>query len=308
MKIVKLILTVLCLFTIGVFPAQMALAETGEPTTAIFEVNGVTVSPAEATLGQKVIIAANIKNIGSAEGTYTAVLLINNKNTDSKDITLIAGEAKVVEFEYTPTEEGTYNASVGNKGASFKVVSGKLRVGPTVVLRPVEDQITIRQDGLVELYIDNPSLNEATLHVDLRVSVPSGLHVYGQGFSLAGAAGTLYGQLDVRPGSAQTVYMNIKASESAVGKNFYIHFSGLYYAGENKDLYNPISLTHPIWVVAASPEPDNPEPTNDDQVPQSSNPGGWPWWAWVVIVSVLLGGIATVFAAKSRHTDISIEK
>jgi hypothetical protein len=289
-------------------PAQAAMAQTGDQVTSKFDVTSVTVALSESTLGQKVTITANVKNSGDATGTYSAALLINGKTEGSKDVTLTAGEAKAVEFEYTPTVEGTYNIEVGGKKASLKVVAGKLRVGPTVVLRPVEDEITIRQDGLVELYIDNPSLNEATLHVDLRVSVPSGLHVYGQGFGLAGAAGTMYGQLDVRPGSAQTVYMNVKASESAVGKTFYIHFSGIYYAGENKDLYNPISLTHPITITQASPEPESAKLTNSEQVTIPSNPSGWPWWAWVVIACVVLGGIATIFAARARHTEVSIEK
>jgi len=308
MKVLKRILAILCLVTLLMLPAQAAMAQTGDQATAKFEVTSITVAPSESTLGQKVTITVNVKNSGDAEGTYTAALKVNNNIVDSKDVILAAGEAKAVEFEYTPTTEGSYNIEVGSQKASLKVVAGKLRVGPTVVLRPVEDTISTRQDGLVELFIDNPSLNEATLHFDLTVSVPSGLHVYGQGFSLAGAAGTLYGQLDVSPGSAKTVFMNIKASESAVGKNFYVHFSGIYYVGENKDLYNPISLTHPIWVTQASPEPDNSNPTNSEQVPLSSNPSGWPWWAWVVIASVVLGGVATIFAARARHTEVSIEK
>jgi len=308
MKVLKRILAILCLVTLLMLPAQAAMAQTGDQATAKFEVTSLTVAPSEPTLGQKVTITANIKNSGDADGTYSAVLMVNGKTEGSKDVTLTAGEAKAVEFEYTPTVEGMYNIEIGGKKTALRVLAGKLRVGPTVVLRPVEDEITTRQDGLVELYIDNPSLNEATLHVDLRVSVPSGLHVYGQGFSLAGAAGTMYGQLDVRPGSAQTVFMNVKAAQSAVGKNFYIHFSGIYYPGENKDLYNPISLTHPISVIQASPEPENPNLTNSEQVPASSNPGGWPWWAWVVIASVVLGGTATIFAARSRHTEVSIEK
>jgi hypothetical protein len=65
-------------------------------------------------------------------------------------------------------------------------------VGPTVFLRPVNDVVTRGQDGLVELYVDNPSLNEVTLNVDARISVPSGIQVYGQGFGQADAAGTVY--------------------------------------------------------------------------------------------------------------------
>ena len=56
------------------------------------------------------------------------------------------------------------------------VAEQKFRVGPTVVLRPVNDVITKDEDGLVELYVDNPSLNDVTLNVDARISVPSGIH------------------------------------------------------------------------------------------------------------------------------------
>ena len=68
--------------------------------------------------------------------------------------------------------------------------AAKFRVGPTVKIRPVNDEINKSTDGLIELYMDNPSLNDVTLNVDARISVPSGIHVYGQGFGEAGAAGT----------------------------------------------------------------------------------------------------------------------
>jgi hypothetical protein len=128
----------------------------------------------------------------------------------------------------------------------------KFRVGPTVVLRPVNDVITKNQDGLVELYIDNPSLNDVTLNVDARISVPSGIHVYGQGFAQTGAAGTVYGIFSVPPGNARTIYVNIKGEK--VGTST-VHFSGLYWPGDNKDDYNPISLSHPFVVEQASKNP-----------------------------------------------------
>jgi len=129
------------------------------------------------------------------------------------------------------------------------VAEQKFRVGPTVVLRPVNDIITENEDGLVELYIDNPSLNDVTLNVDARISVPSGIHVYGQGFGQAGAAGTVYGTFSVPPGSARTIYIDIKGEK--VGTST-VHFSGLYWPGDNKDNYNPISLTHPFEVKEPS--------------------------------------------------------
>jgi hypothetical protein len=136
----------------------------------------------------------------------------------------------------------------------------KFRVGPTVVLRPVNDVITENEDGLVELYIDNPSLNDVTLNVDARISVPSGIHVYGEGFGQAGAAGTVYGTFSMPPGSARTIYINIKGDK--VG-TFTVHFSGMYWPGDDKDSYNPISLTHPFEVKEPSENPEE-APSSDE--------------------------------------------
>ncbi len=135
----------------------------------------------------------------------------------------------------------------------------KFRVGPTVVLRPVNDVISENEDGLVELYIDNPSLNDVTLNVDARISVPSGIHVYGEGFGQAGAAGTVYGTFSVPPGTARTIYLDIKGDK--VG-TFTVHFSGMYWPGDDKDSYNPISLTHPFEVKEPSANPEE-APSSD---------------------------------------------
>ncbi len=136
--------------------------------------------------------------------------------------------------------------------ATTEVKPGKFRVGPTVRIRPLNDEITKDQDGLVELYMDNPSLNDVTLSVDARISVPSGIHVYGQSFGEAGAAGMVYGKFDVPPGSARTINIVIKAEK--IG-DFSAQFSGMYWPGENKDAYQPISLTHPFKVSAPSKDP-----------------------------------------------------
>ena len=128
----------------------------------------------------------------------------------------------------------------------------KFRIGPTVRIRPLNDEINKNQDGMVELYFDNPSINDVSLTVDARISVPSGIHVYGQGFGQAAAAGMVYGVFDVPPGTARTINIVIKAEK--VG-DFSAQFTGTYYPDGNKDAYQPISLTHPFKVSAVSAEP-----------------------------------------------------
>jgi len=144
----------------------------------------------------------------------------------------------------------------------------KFRVGPTVRIRPLNDEITKNQDGLVEIYFDNPSINDWPLTVDARISVPSGVHVYGQGFGAAAAAGMVYGMFEVPPGTARTINIVIKAEK--VG-DFSAQFTGTYYPGDNKDMYQPIYLTHPFKVSAASADPLS-EPATSETGKEESKP------------------------------------
>ena len=120
----------------------------------------------------------------------------------------------------------------------------RFRVGPTVRIRPINDEIKNGQDGMVELYMDNPSLNDVSLNVDIRINIPSGIHIIGEGFGEI--SGTVYGTFSVLPGNAKTIYITVKADKNG---DFSAQFSGLYWPGDNKDAYQPISLTHPFKVI-----------------------------------------------------------
>ncbi|MDD1744691.1 MAG: hypothetical protein LUQ20_02605 [Candidatus Methanoperedens sp.] len=133
---------------------------------------------------------------------------------------------------------------------------GKFRVGPSITLRPVTDVIETNQDGIVELFMNNPSLNEVTLNVDARISVPSGIHVYGESFAQAAGAGVAYGTFTVPPGTARTITVVVKADKSARIGSHTISFTGLYWPGENKDNYQPLSLTYSVTVKEPSKAPE----------------------------------------------------
>ena len=156
----------------------------------------------------------------------------------------------------TPTEEPTAEPT-----------EAKFRVGPTVTLRPVNDVIDKSQDGLVELYMNNPSVNDVTLTADVQISVPSGIHVYGEGFGYGGAAGTVAGKFEVPPGTVRTIHINIKSEKTG---DFMVHFTGLYWPGDDKDAFQQISLTHPLTVNEPSVNPNDPKPINEPN-PNESN-------------------------------------
>ena len=164
-------------------------------------------------------------------------------------------------------------------------VQSAFRVGPTVRLRPVNDVIDKDLDGIVEILFRNPILNDTTMMADLTVSIPSGFHLYGEGFATDISAGAASGFFQVPPGQSRTVYINIKAEKTGRAT---VHFSGSYWPEGNKDLFNPVSLTHPFVVNEPSQDPFTESPVNPGQVPAAPPPA------------------ATVVPAPSQQEDPSV--
>jgi len=195
----------------------------------------------------------------------------------------------------TPTIE-----QIAAETATPAPTEAKFRTGPTVTLRPVTDVIDKSQDGLVELYMYNPTVNDVTLTADVQISVPSGIHVYGTGFGSGGAAGTVAGTFTVPPGAARTVNINIKAERTGTVT---VHFTGLYWPGDDKDAFQQISLTHPLTVKEPSPNPTDPEPTGK---------AGMNELPYTYIIVGCLAVIAIVFIAmmlrKPPKTEVVIEE
>ncbi len=214
---------------------------------------------------RKVFIVLTILSI--CMGTVSIAMAEDNA-TDTPIVTPTATSTEAATVTQT-AEQPTVTTVVPTVVAT----EGKFRVGPTVRIRPLNDVISKDQDGLIELYMDNPSLNDVTLSVDARIAVPSGIHVYGQSFGEAGAAGMVYGTFTVPPGSARTINIVIKAEKMG---DFSAQFSGMYWPGDNKDAYQPISLTHPFKVTAPSKDPlkdTSGDAGGDKETPTPRSPG-----------------------------------
>jgi len=100
-----------------------------------------------------------------------------------ENITANATESMIV----TATAIAMNIATVFPTGTTL--VEPRFRVGPTVTLHPVNGVVDKSQDGLVELYMDTPFLDDVTFNVDARINIPSGIHMYGEGFVQAGVTG-----------------------------------------------------------------------------------------------------------------------
>ena len=140
-------------------------------------------------------------------------------------------------------------------------------------LRPVNDVIDQNKDGIVEVLFRNPALNETVMVVDLTVSVPAGIHIYGEGYAQSSAAGAASNTYRVVPGQSQTVKLFVKSEK--VGR-YTIDFSSVYWPEGNRDLNNPVSLTHPFDVRAPSPDPFSSTPTDQSEQPAAAAPTSAP--------------------------------
>jgi hypothetical protein len=157
------------------------------------------------------------------------------------------------------------------------------RIGPTVSLRPLNSEINKSQDGIVELFLNNPSLNDCPLEVDMVISVPSDIYINAQDGGMSGGAGTVTGHFSVSPGSSRTITLHIKGEK--VG-TFPVHFGGNYWPGTNKDQWNPINLDNSFEVTETRNPYWDPNGQND-VVPKHEIPYTYLLGGMTVIIGII---------------------
>ena len=264
----------------------IALAQTPAPPHLFLGHEGaVTRGPENEPVGSGTISAwVDGKNVASGAVTNGAYQLqveepsgysfsskvvtftVDGSSTDANGIWRKGG-ADVLSLKVMADSYGTSGPSTsGSDGSGF-------RENPTTRLRPVQDRITSDQDGIIEVFIVNPSVNEVTISVDIVIAVPSGVHVYGEGFACsATGAGACSGSFTILPAQSKTVVVNIKSDK--IGSHI-VHFSGYWWPGEDRDMRQPISLTHPFEVVSpsasASPTKELAAMTPTDPAPAESS-------------------------------------
>lgn len=211
----------------------------------------------------------------------------------------------IVPMAIVSAEDTQNNTTRGNvvgqstvEQPTIKATEGKFRVGPTVRIRPLNDIINKSADGIIEIYFDNPAVNDLPLTAEIHITAPSGINVYGQGFGEAQAAGVLYAKMVIPPGTVRMAYINVKAEKTG---NFYAQLSGLYYAGENKDNYQPLSLTYPFSVYEPSPDPKRSVLTNPEQIPGGSG------WTDKIIPGIIIAIVAGLIGLGYKIVEIKYQ-
>ncbi|MFC2057089.1 CARDB domain-containing protein [Chloroflexota bacterium] len=93
------------------------------PVPAAFTTSGLSISPSDVSVGERVTISSLITNTAELSGSYTASLKINNVVVDTKDVTLEGGVSQTVTFTVTQDVAGTYAVIVGTQSGTFNVTA-----------------------------------------------------------------------------------------------------------------------------------------------------------------------------------------
>ena len=114
-------------------PATTPPAAPSNPTGLLASANVVldklTITPAQANLGQTITITIEVTNKGTVDGKYTVVLVEKPVPQVTSSIleyanlvTLKAGETQIVTFTTSQTAVGTYAVEVGTKSGQYSVI------------------------------------------------------------------------------------------------------------------------------------------------------------------------------------------
>ena len=88
---------------------------------AIFEASSLVIIPSSVHPGEEVTISVDVTNSGNIEGTYTAILEVNDIVEETKDVIVAPGETETVIFTTSRTEAGTYSVTIAELSGTFTV-------------------------------------------------------------------------------------------------------------------------------------------------------------------------------------------
>jgi len=119
-RTVDLIIVVMIIVAIAIGGYNYYVVTLSPPLKkAEFQVTDLTVYPAEAGVGQPIIISANVTNVGEEAGNYSVNLTINNVVKETKTIQLLGNESRIVEFMVTENNEGSYSVKIEGLNGTF---------------------------------------------------------------------------------------------------------------------------------------------------------------------------------------------
>lgn len=197
----------------------------------------------------------------------------------------------------TADENVTANATTNETSAQTPIVTYAtptataqpatgFRREPYVVFQPANTKITTDAHGSVELYMENPEVNDVVLHVSAKIHAPPNLYLYGSFGGVAAATGVVTAKFDIPPGSHKTVKAIIQPTRTGV---YLLGCYATYYPVGHKELASDISSSYEMTVEGIPPPPTvtpTPEPTH---APTPAPTRGIPGFEAMFVIAGVLG-------------------
>ena len=115
---------------------------------AEFKVVSHTITPNPAKVGEEIEITIEVQNLGEAEGTYVASLILDGIAEETKETTLGGGVTESVSFSISRDSPGTYEIEIGGVKDVIRVIQPvRLPTGTYLVKK--------LSGGLGELTVEN---------------------------------------------------------------------------------------------------------------------------------------------------------
>ncbi len=128
-----LIVAVIVVAAVAVY---LAFRPRPTPPPGEFELSNLLIEPTEVDEGDSVTISVNVTNVGETNVTGKIYLMLNDKQEDSQEVTLEAGESRIVTFTVTKSA-GDYDVAIFGTD-----LTGTLTVVPPIVMGTT-DKITV---------------------------------------------------------------------------------------------------------------------------------------------------------------------
>jgi len=88
---------------------------------AILGLSNLLITPASVDPDEEVMVSVEVTNTGNIEGTYNAILMINDTTEQTEDVIVAPGATENATFMTSRTELGTYSVAIAELSGTFTV-------------------------------------------------------------------------------------------------------------------------------------------------------------------------------------------
>ena len=175
------------------------------------EVVSLDVMPPEVLAGETVSITAEVRNTGTSQITYTAILTIDGAEAETKEVMVASGATEKVTFSLVKDKTGSYQVGVGGLFSTL-TVKEKPEGKPTLEIDTIIMSVEVGKTGVIQVAASKGDGSKDTIrvepsndHVSAIIAADGSINVVG---SSLGAA-----ELMVKSGSGLTKSVTVRVDD-----------------------------------------------------------------------------------------------